>query len=351
MTRPISAITLVLFCACCTMLLCALPAALGDAPAGSQLLKGVIFSRYTALAGNSERARRFLSPLTTMRLEHDLAQSGRSLAGQSINLADERFTVYVPAQRPPKGFGLLVFVPPWQDARLPAGWSTVLDRYGFIFVSAEKSGNPESVFGRREPLAVLAAANIMALYPVDPERVYISGFSGGSRVALRIALAYPDVFRGAMLNAGSDPIGERDIPLPPRDLFLKFLSAIHLAYVTGDRDTENVADDAISLRSVHGWCMFNTDSLAEFREGHTVATASALDAALDYLQKAADAEPAKRGYCISAIEQTLAVKLQNTEALITAGRRGEAEKQLAGIDEHFGGFAAPRSVELASRLR
>lgn len=58
---------------------------------------------------------------------------------------------------PPHGFALLVFVPPWQDARLPPEWAKVLDRYGAIFVSAARSGNDENVLGRREPLALLAA--------------------------------------------------------------------------------------------------------------------------------------------------------------------------------------------------
>ena len=41
--------------------------------------------------------------------------------------------------------------------------------------------------GRREPLALLAALNILADYPIDPEQVYIGGFSGGSRIARRLA--------------------------------------------------------------------------------------------------------------------------------------------------------------------
>jgi poly(3-hydroxybutyrate) depolymerase len=52
-------------------------------------------------------------------------------------------------------------------------------------------------------LALIAAQNAMAQYSVDPQQVYIGGFSGGSRVALRLALGYPDVFHGALLNAGS----------------------------------------------------------------------------------------------------------------------------------------------------
>ena len=65
---------------------------------------------------------------------------------------------------------------------------------------------PEHVAGANR--GVLAAYNVMKRYAVDPQRVFVSGFSGGARVAMRLALAYPDLFRGALMDAGSDPIGD-----------------------------------------------------------------------------------------------------------------------------------------------
>ena len=333
------------------MLFCAQPAARGDTPAGGQTLTSVTFSHYTERANNAERARRLLSPFAAARLERDLVGSGQALTGQPVNLADEKFIVYLPTLHPKNGFGLLVFVPPWQDARVPPGWAAALDRYGIIFVSPARSGNDESAFDRREPLALLAADNVMAQYPVDPERVYIGGFSGGSRVALRVALGYPDLFRGAMLNAGSDPIGTREVPLPPRDLFLKFQSTTRIAYVTGERDAAHAAEDMISLRSLHRWCVFNTDSEAEFRAEHAVAGAAALSRALHYLLDDAQTEPQRLIACRSGVEAELAAGLQGVEALIGDARRAEAQKQLIAIDERFGGLAAPRSIDLAARLR
>ena len=53
------------------------------------------------------------------------------------------------AEQPPGGSGLLVFVPPWQEARVPPGWAGALDRNGTIFVSAAHSGNEENVMARR----------------------------------------------------------------------------------------------------------------------------------------------------------------------------------------------------------
>ena len=67
--------------------------------------------------------------------------------------------------------------------------------------------NRALVFG--EPLALLAAHNIMQPYSVNREHVFIGGVSGGSRIALRVALSYRDLFRGALLNAGSDAMRVR----------------------------------------------------------------------------------------------------------------------------------------------
>jgi hypothetical protein len=317
--------------------------------AAGQTLREVIFTEYAQIASNAELARRVLSPLAAARLEAQLAQAGSAVAGQAINLADERFVVYIPTRRPKEGYGCLVFVPPWQDARIPAGWTAALDRFGIIFVSAARSGNAEIV-GRREPLALLAAENLMRQYPIDPARVYVGGFSGGSRIALRLALAYPDVFHGAILNAGSDPIGGSEISLPPRELLFRFQAATHLVYLTGAGDTAQTADDLGSVHTLHQWCVFGVDSYVMPRVGHEVAPVEALSWALSRLLKGAPPDPGRLAACRSTIESELATRLQEVQDLIASDRRSEARKLLQQVDGHFGGLAAPRSSELARML-
>ena len=93
--------------------------------------------------------------------------------------------------------------------------------------------------------------NVRGLYPIDLARVYVGGLSGGSRVAEIAALAFPDVFRGVLLNAGSDPIGgEQGIYLPPPDLFRKFQTT-RIVYVTGGEDETNVLDDQVRIGHGH----------------------------------------------------------------------------------------------------
>src|SRR6202789_2489228 len=107
------------------------------------LRRDVVFSDYFPLSGSVELAHRTLSPLANV----EIARAARNarLRPQAIDLTQERFSVYVPAQRPSRGYALLVFIPPWEDARLPPAWAPVLDENGVIFVSAAKSGNEENV--------------------------------------------------------------------------------------------------------------------------------------------------------------------------------------------------------------
>jgi poly(3-hydroxybutyrate) depolymerase len=239
----------------------------------------VVFTGYSPLSSNAVLIQRSMPPALGQHLTQLMARSGPDLNAQPIDLAKEQFCLYVPPRLPPGGYGVLVFVSPSQSAEVPPGWSAVLDRSGMIFVSAARSGNDEKVLSRREPLALLAATNVARRYPVDPARVYVAGFSGGGRVALRLLLGYPDVFRGAVLNAGSDPIGAAGVPLPPAALFERFKTA-PVVYVTGAQDTFHLAADTDSIQSLHAHCAFNTRDIVMPGVGHDVMDGAALSQAL-----------------------------------------------------------------------
>ena len=316
------------------------------AGATGELNREVIFSEYSDQSTSNEIARRTLSPLTALELERHITSVGKTMIQQPIKLAEERFVVYVPASCPPRGCALLVFVPPWEDAQLPPGWSAALDRNGVIFVSAARSGNSQSVFDRREPLALLAAHNIRQRYPIDAQRIYIGGFSGGARVALRLALAYPDIFSGAILNAGSDEIGNAQIPIPPKELFLKFQNT-HLVYATGEADTVQLGADMASMASARKWCAFDIQDHVERSVGHEVASSTTLTWALAALLHSAPSDPKRMANCTHALEEDLNSRLLAATRLMEVGRNDEAQQMLAKIDARFGGLSAPRITELA----
>jgi pimeloyl-ACP methyl ester carboxylesterase len=325
--------------------------AMGDTGAESAGLQNdVVFSDYSVLSSSTELLHRLLSPLNAVRAGKRLAHSAEALRDQPIDLAKERFTVYVPAHAPAPGYGLLVFVPPWQNAMLPRGWAAVLDRRGVIFVSAANSGNEANMLDRREPLALLAAHNIMQRFHVDPERIYVGGFSGGSRVALRLALGFPDVFRGAFLNAGSDPIGDAQVPLPPPELFSGFQEMTRIVYISGQNDAVNVDKDAACTDSMLEWCVFDWYAERSPWAGHEVAGPPVLGRALDLLDQHAQPNLARLTKCRLRINQELGKEIDQANDLFAAGNVDAARRLLDKIDTRYGGLAAPRSVDLAARI-
>jgi pimeloyl-ACP methyl ester carboxylesterase len=219
-----------------------------------------------------------------------------------------------------------------------------------IYVSAANSGNGASILERREPLALLAAHNIMHRYRIDSSRVYIGGFSGGSRVALRVALGYPDVFHGALLIAGSDPIGDLQAPLPRADLFRQFQESTRLVYITGADDTINLNLDAGSRQSLREWCVFDVDTEDMPRMGHEIADAGSLNRVLGALTKHTHADPAKLDDCRVRVEAELTGKLQQVAELLAGGKRDDARKLLEKIDSRYAGLATPQSIEFMQRI-
>ncbi|MGH8145621.1 MAG: hypothetical protein ACREPY_04745 [Rhodanobacteraceae bacterium] len=318
-------------------------------PTGLQ--RGVVFTRYPSIADNAQLLRRLVSPLNAYRIEQRLGGNALTLRAHPLDPAKQRFAMYVPSgPAPPSGYALLVFVPPWDDARVPQQWIPALDRHHMIFISAAHSGNDANVLERREPLTLLAEYNITKRYRIDPARVYVGGFSGGSRVALRLALGYPDVFRGALLDAGSDPIGTVQVPLPPSGLLHRFQQTTRIVSLTGNRDYIRQAMAARTRESLQRWCVFDRDSVTMPFVGHALAGADAFDRALDALAHTEPPDATRLAGCRAHNTRALDVRLAQVQASLGQGKWDKARKLLDGVDAQFGGLAAPRSVDLMRKL-
>ena len=135
--------------------------------------------------------------------------------GGHYDLAKESFSVVVPASyRPEKPPGLLVWISPDEDGGLV--WPEllpVLEEANLIWVGANQSGNVRPKW-TRVGLALDALANLPKLYPLDPGRIYVGGYSGGGRTASTLAFLYPDAVRGTFCMRGVDiyralPVSDR----------------------------------------------------------------------------------------------------------------------------------------------
>ncbi|RUL69517.1 PHB depolymerase family esterase [Dyella choica] len=313
--------------------------AIATDPPATGLFTDVVFSQYSPLSGSRQLATRMLSPLDAARLQQ------RTDDVQPIGLEHERFALYVPAKEPPDGYALLVFVPPWDEARVPPRWTGVLERRGIILVTAAHSGNEADPLDRREPLALLSAINVMARYRIDPRRIYVGGFSGGSRVALRLAVGYPDLFHGVLLDAGSDPLGDT-IPLPQASLMEQLQTSTRLVYLTGLEDRERLEMDRLSRHSLDKWCITDVDTVTMPWLGHELANPAALERALLALDQHHPVDQDKLKACRARIEQALNAELDQAGQSLQNGRIDVAGQLLRHINAYYGGLAATQLWQL-----
>ncbi len=103
--------------------------------------------------------------------------------------------------------GILIYISPTQKGDIPPQWKSLLAEQNLIWIGANKSGNRVQV-QRRMAYALTAPAVINKSYQVDTERIYLSGFSGGGRVASMVAVEFPHIFKGAIFNCGAEYWGD-----------------------------------------------------------------------------------------------------------------------------------------------
>jgi hypothetical protein len=181
------------------------------------------------------------------RMGWDLA--AEAAAKIDYTLSEESFEVYIPADYTgDKPFGLFVFVSPGPSGKPARHFLQSFDDHHLIYISPNKVGN-DRVVRPRMGLAIDAALSAQAKFKIDPQRVYVSGVSGGGRVASLCAMGYPDVFTGGGLYMiGCDFYHDEPCPeqkgrffaktyrVPPPNLLKLAKKQSKHVFLTGDTD-------------------------------------------------------------------------------------------------------------------
>ena len=120
-----------------------------------------------------------------------------ALSRWDYSLASESFSLYVPDDYDADGepYGVLVWISPVDTGAIPPPLRTVFDERRLIWISPDNAGNQRHLFPRAG-LALDAALNVQKAYNVDPSQIFVSGLSGGGRMATMHAVAYPELFAG-----------------------------------------------------------------------------------------------------------------------------------------------------------
>jgi hypothetical protein len=189
------------------------------------------------------------------RLGREFAEPEPEKAAGSVESAE----LYVPEACGKEACGLFVWVSPTDSGRIPtaelqpslearpAELIPVLDERRVIWAAANGSGNQRHLT-RRIRLALDVAQAVTTAYQIDPERVFVGGYSGGGRIASRLVLHYPEVFRGGLFYMGVDfwenvPIPHRPgthwppkFDKPSRDALKRIRESSRFVFATGEYD-------------------------------------------------------------------------------------------------------------------
>lgn len=216
----------------------------------------------------------------------------------AFDLAKEKFQLIVPAtyQHADK-WGVFLWISPGDTAAIPADWELVLAARKLLFVGALKSGNPRNIFDRVR-LAVAANTAMRERFNVDGRRVYVSGHSGGGRVASMVGVAYADMFSGTMpfmgVNFYADiPAGDGKTTyganfIPDDEVLAIAKKFCRYALVTGEKDFNRAGTKTLFEQGFKKEGFAHVTYLEAPGVGHNLPPAKWLEQGLDFLDTGKD---------------------------------------------------------------
>ena len=288
--------------------------------------------------------RRLQSPIFADDLRRFVEAGGRRLVPEAFDGGE--VDAWLPPDEPPDGYGLLLFVLPDDSVALPADWKRPLAERGVLMVVVRGAGNHVDLFSKRIPRILDAYSLAKSRWRIDPARTWISGFSGGARVAQRVAMAWPDEFTGTVQFAGSVIVGSARLAPPPLELARLLQQRTRFVFVSGLQDTRNRGNDGRARESMAALCFADVVFRSPARLEHWVPGGRELAKALDALEAPLSTDPG----CATELDARIDAALDRVEADFLAGDVDAARAALVAIDDRWGGLAAPRSLELSRRM-
>jgi len=209
------------------------------------------------VAPNQEELR-FSTPSPLSSLEAQKERLGLDAEPEDgPDLSRTAFRVYLPKRFSEKRtYGLFVWNSPMDIGTLPTAWEKVFDTLKLIAIGPDDVGH-DSPVARRIGLLLDAAHNATQRWSIDPERVYVGGFSEGARVPALLALNYPEVFRGGLYIGGvhwyrpvpridgGEGFWRGELPAPNAERLTLAKERSRHAFLIGEKDPVFTQTDAV----------------------------------------------------------------------------------------------------------
>ena len=281
---------------------------------------GVVFSAAAAPPPAGYSAKVTVAGPT--RLDWTFVVSNRStvdppadMLGKDYDSAKQTYELFVPARKDAKKPAPAILFISASDE--PAGWKafeTLCKDKGIVFIGVRSAGN--NVPGPKRIRIILDCLDdVRRQIPLDPDRTYVSGFSGGARIACGLAFALPEQFGGIIpLCAGGDLRDEQ---------WLRFLATdrLSVALVTGETD--------FNRGEVERWkgpmwkeLGFRVKVWTQAKLGHAIPSAATLAEAVAWLDEAADARAtlAKKSPLSRATPESVPSRADAATAILKEGQ-------------------------------
>ncbi len=173
------------------------------------------------------------------RLDWTFVVSNRSLVkppdnylGEGYDSTKQIYDLFVPkvkSKAPKAGLPAILFISPGNDSQ---GWKAcepLCNQLGFVFIGVRGAGN-EVPGPKRVRIVLDCFDDVRRQIPLDPDRTYVAGISGGARIACGIGFALPEYFGGIMpVVAGGNM---REEPW----LRHRIIDRLSIAAITGQTD-------------------------------------------------------------------------------------------------------------------
>ena len=134
-----------------------------------------------------------------------------------------------PTYRSNKPAPFILFISPSDRAMGYQAWRATCAAQGAIFAGPHGAGNRCSM-QQRVRIVLDVLDDVRRHYRIDPDRTYISGFSGGGRVACAIGFSLPEYFGGVIPICAGGELREESW------LRQRVIDRLSVAHLTGEND-------------------------------------------------------------------------------------------------------------------
>ncbi len=205
-------------------------------PIAVALFSAVVFSSAFASAAAPTGYQPKVNVSTATRLDWVFAVANQSPATPPASFTAgydstaQQYELFVPPSvNPSRPLPLVLFISAGENPAGWAQWQVLCKQAGVVFASPLGAGN-NCPGPRRAHIVLDVLDDVARKYPIDPDRTYLAGFSGGARMACNIAFALPEYFGGVIAVCGAEKLREESY------LRQRVVDRLSVALVTGEQD-------------------------------------------------------------------------------------------------------------------